>query len=77
MRLKQIKNKKGKLLILNLINEVKKMKIDIKDEDCTCEKPDIKEKHPNGCSLNQILKCHGDQPIGELLKHVKIEKEEE
>jgi len=46
-------------------------------EECSCTKPEIKEKFPTGCSLNQIIKCHGDQPIGELLKHVELEKEEE
>ena len=43
---------------------------------CECTKPEIKEKHPEGCSLNQVIKCHGDQSINELLKHVKIEKED-
>lgn len=46
-------------------------------EDCDCSYPEIKNKHPSGCTLNQILKCHGDQPIGELLKHLEPEKHED
>ncbi|MBD3254181.1 MAG: hypothetical protein GF383_03770 [Candidatus Lokiarchaeota archaeon] len=46
-------------------------------EECECDKPDIRYKFPRGCcSLNQIMKCHGDQPVDELFKHLKIEKEE-
>ena len=54
----------------------KKMKLK-EIEECNCTKPEIKENYPTGCSLNQIIRCHGDQPIGELLKHVELEKEEE
>jgi hypothetical protein len=44
--------------------------------ECTCDKPEIKNKFPDGnCSLNQIIKCHGDQPINELLKHIQIKEE--
>ena len=43
-------------------------------EEYECDHLDIKEKHPNGCTLNQIIKCHGDQPLGELLKHLKLDK---
>jgi len=46
-------------------------------EGCNCTKPEIKERFPTGCSLNQIIKCHGDQPIGELLRHFELENEEE
>ncbi len=49
----------------------------IKKEECDCSHPDILEKHPNGCSINQIIKCHGEQSIDELFKHVHLEKEEE
>jgi len=45
-------------------------------EDCDCSNPEIKVKHPSGCTLNQILKCHGDQSIGEILKHIELEKED-
>ncbi|MFX1498000.1 MAG: hypothetical protein ACFFBH_10760 [Promethearchaeota archaeon] len=42
---------------------------------CACDKPEVRNKFPGGyCSLNQIIKCHGDQPINELLKHVQIEE---
>ena len=44
-------------------------------EECECDKLEIKNKHPEGCTLNQIIKCHGDQPINELLKHIKLEEE--
>ncbi|MBD3214564.1 MAG: hypothetical protein GF311_18280 [Candidatus Lokiarchaeota archaeon] len=47
-------------------------------EGCACDKPDIKEKFDGGhCSLNQIIKCHGDQPIDELFKHIELEKDNE
>ena len=45
-------------------------------ERCACDKPEIKEHHPEGCTLNQIIKCHGDQPINELLKHIQLDDEE-
>ncbi|MFX1274749.1 MAG: hypothetical protein ACFFAT_06840 [Promethearchaeota archaeon] len=44
-------------------------------EDCECDHLDIKEKHPNGCTLNQIIKCHGDLPFEEILKHIKLNTE--
>ena len=43
-------------------------------EGCECDRPDIKENHPKGCTLNQVIKCHGDQPIEELLKHLEVEE---
>ena len=54
------------------MNEVK-----IKEmEECECDKPEIKAKFPRGsCSLNQIIKCHGDQPIDEILKHIQVDDE--
>jgi len=48
----------------------------LKEEECECTHLDIKEKHQKGCTLNQIIKCHGDQPISELLKHVEIDEKE-
>ncbi len=45
-------------------------------EECKCDKPDIRDKYPSGCcTLNQIIKCHGDQPIDEILKHVQLKEE--
>ena len=46
----------------------------LKEEEWDCIYPEIKEKHPCGCSLNQIIKCHGDQPLNELLKHIQHEE---
>ncbi|MFX1392499.1 MAG: hypothetical protein ACFFAH_02890 [Promethearchaeota archaeon] len=49
----------------------------IKDiEECDCNYPDIKDQHPQGCTLNQIIKCHGDQSINEILKHIKLEEKD-
>ncbi|MBY8982949.1 MAG: hypothetical protein KGD57_08375 [Candidatus Lokiarchaeota archaeon] len=46
-----------------------------KTEECECNKPKIKNTFTDGCcSLNQIIKCHGDQPINELLKHINLKK---
>ena len=54
---------------------VESMKIK-EENECECDKPEVRDKFPKGhCSLNQIIKCHGDQPIDELLKHVQIEEE--
>ncbi len=47
----------------------------LKNEECDCTQPEIKQQHPNGCTLNQIIKCHGDQPINELLKHIELDDE--
>ncbi len=49
----------------------------IKEETSICSYPEIKEKHPSGCSLNQIIKCHGDQPLSKLLRHLELENKEE
>ena len=46
----------------------------INEEECNCTSPKIKEEHPQGCTLNQIIKCHGDQPIKEILKHIEPEE---
>ena len=46
-------------------------------EGCDCTHPEISEGHPEKCTLNQIIKCHGDQPFNELLKHIKLNDEEE
>lgn len=53
------------------------MKMNIKKEGCDCDHPEILERHPNGCTLNQIMKCHGEQSINELFKHVQLEDEKE
>ena len=45
-------------------------------KECACDKPEIKESHTEGCTLNQFMKCHGDQPINELLKHIQLEDED-
>ncbi len=45
--------------------------------DCNCDKAEIKKNFPKGCSLNQIIKCHGEQPIEEIFKHIQIEEEKE
>jgi hypothetical protein len=55
------------------LEKIYKMKLK-ETEECACDKPEIKEKHPQGCTLNQIIKCHGDQPIDELLKHIQLEE---
>ena len=47
-----------------------------KTKECACTNPEIKEKFPTGCSLNQIIKCHGDQPIDELLKHIQLDEKD-
>ncbi|MHA1913477.1 MAG: hypothetical protein ACW986_09285 [Promethearchaeota archaeon] len=51
------------------------MKIE-RSEECACNKPEIRDKFPKACcSLNQIIECHGDQPVDELLKHIEMKKE--
>ncbi|MBY8985917.1 MAG: hypothetical protein KGD65_12660 [Candidatus Lokiarchaeota archaeon] len=46
-------------------------------EGCACDKPEIRDQFSRGsCSLNQIIKCHGDQPVDELFKHIELKKEE-
>ncbi|MCJ7652020.1 MAG: hypothetical protein MUP85_25755 [Candidatus Lokiarchaeota archaeon] len=46
----------------------------IKEEECECTSLEIKDRHPEGCTLNQVIKCHGDQPINDILKHIQLEK---
>ena len=46
-------------------------------EKCECDKPEIKDQFQRRCcSLNQIIKCHGDQPVDELLKHIDLKKDD-
>ena len=42
-------------------------------EGCNCTHPEISEGHPENCTLNQIIRCHGNQPLNELLKHIKVD----
>ncbi|HUW91032.1 MAG TPA: hypothetical protein VMV43_11025 [Candidatus Nanopelagicaceae bacterium] len=44
-----------------------------KKEGCECSHMNIKENHPEGCTLNQVIKCHGDQPLSEILKHIEMD----
>ena len=44
--------------------------------DCECNSPEIKEKHLKGCTLNQIIRCHGDEPLENLLKHLILDDED-
>lgn len=44
----------------------------IKEQECDCSHPETNKNHPNGCSLNQVIKCHGNQPISELFKHIEL-----
>ena len=47
-----------------------------KENEYVCYHTEVRDKFPGGhCSLNQIIKCHGDQPFNELLKHVQLEEE--
>ncbi len=45
------------------------------DQKCNCTHPEISKGNPENCTLNQIIKCHGDQPFKDILKHFE-EKEE-
>jgi hypothetical protein len=47
------------------------------NKKCDCSHPEIKETHPEGCTLNQIIKCHGEQPINKLLSHIPLKDEED
>lgn len=49
----------------------------MKESECDCNHPEILKEHPKGCTLNQIIKCHGDQPFSELVKHIDFKLEEE
>ena len=46
----------------------------LEEEGCECTNLEIKEGSPKGCTLNQIIKCHGDQPINDILKHIQIKE---
>ena len=35
---------------------------------CDCIHPEISKGNPSNCTLNQVIKCHGDQPLNEILK---------
>ena len=47
------------------------------NEKCDCSHPEIKENHPEGCTLNQVIKCHGEQSAIELLNHIQQKDEED
>jgi len=46
--------------------------VKIKEQECDCSHPEIKKNHPNGCSINQVIKYHGDQSLSELFKHIEL-----
>lgn len=55
----------------------KKIMKEKQSKECACNKPGIRDQFPrSSCSLNQIIECHGDQPVDEVLKHIKIKKED-
>ncbi|MHA1491699.1 MAG: hypothetical protein ACTSRI_18840 [Promethearchaeota archaeon] len=43
------------------------------EHECECDRPEISKDHPGGCTLNQIIKCHGDQPLKDILKCIQEE----
>ncbi|MHA2282850.1 MAG: hypothetical protein ACXAC5_18570 [Promethearchaeota archaeon] len=46
-------------------------------DGCACDKTEIRDQFPrSSCSLNQIIECHGDQPVDELFKHIELKKED-
>ncbi|MFX0070506.1 MAG: hypothetical protein ACFFAO_05380 [Candidatus Hermodarchaeota archaeon] len=45
------------------------------EHECDCDKPEIRDKSPEGCTLNQIIKCHGDQPLKNIIKWIEEEQE--
>ena len=50
-----------------------------KSEGCNCAQNECdhaKVENPGDCSLNQVIKCHGDQPIREIFKNLELGKEE-
>jgi len=40
-----------------------------------CDHPEIKAEHKEGCSLNQMIKCHGNEPFKDLLKRTLIDED--
>ncbi|MFX1294669.1 MAG: hypothetical protein ACFFD2_07425 [Promethearchaeota archaeon] len=46
----------------------------LKKKSCKCDYPSIAKEYPKGCTLNQIIKCHGEESISELFKHIKLEE---
>ncbi|MFX1237453.1 MAG: hypothetical protein ACFFAS_01180 [Promethearchaeota archaeon] len=38
-------------------------------EGCECDYPEISQNNPGNCSLNQIIKCHGEMSIRDLASH--------
>ena len=36
--------------------------------ECDCSHPEISKGKPEDCTLNQVIKCHGDQPMREIFK---------
>jgi hypothetical protein len=40
-----------------------------------CNKPEISKGKPENCSLNQIIECHGNVALKEILDWYKEKKE--
>lgn len=38
------------------------------NEDCECDKPEIRDSFKEGCSKEQIIKCHGEEFWNSLKK---------
>ena len=44
--------------------------VDEKEATCDCDHLEISQGEPGNCSLNQVIKCHGDMPMKELIPHM-------
>ena len=42
------------------------------DEDCDCDKPEIRDSFKGNCSEKQILECHGAGMVDKLKKEGKL-----
>ena len=38
------------------------------EKECNCDKPEILAQNPEGCTLNQVIKCHGDEPFKVIIE---------
>lgn len=43
--------------------------------ECNCPEHENSKEKQEDCTLNQVIKCHGDEPLKEILSWFKNEKE--
>ena len=61
--------------LLKIADFLSKKVKNMSEHKSKCDHPDIKAEHKEGCTLNQMIKCHGNEPFKDLLKRTLIDED--